>query len=345
LATLDKNQSLWSGKFGPMLIAEIGGNHEGDFNYAKKLVDLAIDSNVDVIKFQIYKAKTLVNKKLSLDRFNHFKKFELTKKQIIYLADKCLEANLKYSASIWDFNSFEWLKKKINYIKIGSGDLTCYQIINNALRLEKPIILSTGLSNVYEIKKTLSFIKKKNFYNLKKNYIALLHFTSSYPCPSEDINLNAMINLNKMGYPVGYSHHHIKIYPLEIAYILGAQILEFHFTDKKQGKVFRDHKVSLTNDNVKNFIKKIKNINSYKGSYKKTLVDSEISAGHHLSFRRGLYLKKQLKKNEKVLEKNLISLRPKTQDGLDSTEYFKLIGRKAKKNISAFQILKRNYFY
>ena len=90
------------GKNGPLLIAEIGGNHEGDFEYAKKLTKLAIKSNVDVIKFQLYSGSTLVNQLISPDRFKHFKKFELTKKQHIYLAEMCLNSGIKYLSSVWD---------------------------------------------------------------------------------------------------------------------------------------------------------------------------------------------------------------------------------------------------
>ena len=99
-------KSNWSGKNGPLLIAEIGGNHEGDFAYAKKLTKLAIKSDVDVIKFQIYSGETLVNSLLSPDRFRHFRKFQLSKKQHIYLAEMCLDNGIKYLSSI---NRFQLL--------------------------------------------------------------------------------------------------------------------------------------------------------------------------------------------------------------------------------------------
>ena len=96
--------SVWVGKNGPLLIAEIGGNHEGNFDKANYYLDLAIQSGVDCVKFQLYSGDTLVNKKLSLSRNQHFKKFELSKDQHIELAQKCLTRGVKYNASVWDLS-------------------------------------------------------------------------------------------------------------------------------------------------------------------------------------------------------------------------------------------------
>ena len=120
---------IWNGKYGPLIIAEIGGNHEGNFNYAKKLVQKAIKSGVDVVKLQIYDGQNLVSKIESKKRFNHFKKFELTKNQHIYLAKLCKKNKVGYSASVWSVNSISWINKYLNFYKIGSGDLTAYPII------------------------------------------------------------------------------------------------------------------------------------------------------------------------------------------------------------------------
>ena len=101
--------NFWEGKNGPLLIAEIGGNHEGNFDYAKKLLKLAELSKVDVIKYQIYQGETLVNKKISPSRYKHFKSFELTKKQHLYLADQCKERGIKYLSSVWNKNDLKWI--------------------------------------------------------------------------------------------------------------------------------------------------------------------------------------------------------------------------------------------
>src|SRR3954464_14653481 len=113
---------VFKGKHGPLLIAEIGGNHEGDFEYAKKLAKLAIKSGVDYVKFQIYTGDTLVSSMESPDRNKHFKKFELSKEQHIYLAEMVTEAGILYTSSVWDIDAMEWLDKYITIYKIGSGD-------------------------------------------------------------------------------------------------------------------------------------------------------------------------------------------------------------------------------
>ena len=143
--------NIFKGKNGPLLIAEIGGNHEGDFNYAKKLVGLACNTEVDVIKLQVYYPNTLVNEIIDPIRYDHFKKFILTKDQHIELAEICLKHNKKYLASVWDIDAYNWIDKYSDFYKVGSGDLTALTLIDVIISKKKPIILSTGLSNLDEI--------------------------------------------------------------------------------------------------------------------------------------------------------------------------------------------------
>jgi N-acetylneuraminate synthase/N,N'-diacetyllegionaminate synthase len=226
-------KSLWAGKNGPLLIAEIGGNHEGNFTYAKKLVKLAIDSGVDVVKLQLYSGDMLVSPIESKERFKHFRKFELTKKQHIYLANLCRSSGVKYLASVWDLKMLDWIDRYLNFYKIGSGDLTALPVIKEFVKRGKPIILSTGLSNLSEIKNTIKFIQKENKVYKSKNKLAILQCTSSYPTIDEEVNLAVIETLKKStNLTIGYSHHNTGSLALLAAYTLGAEILEFHFTDK-----------------------------------------------------------------------------------------------------------------
>ena len=166
---LMKRKNYWKGKNGPLLIAEIGGNHEGNFNYAKRMAKLAISTGVDAVKFQLYKGSSLVSPVESIERHKHFNKFELTKNQHIQIAKICKKSGVDYLASVWDEEMLEWIDKYLKYYKIGSGDLTAYPIIENLAKRGKPIILSTGLSNLKEIKDVIRFIQKKNkIYKNKK---------------------------------------------------------------------------------------------------------------------------------------------------------------------------------
>ena len=343
MAIIKKQKNSWQGKHGPLLIAEIGGNHEGNFNYAKKLTKLAIKSNVDVIKFQIYTGDTLVNELQSPLRNKHFKKFQLSKKQHIYLAKMCKKNGVKYLSSVWDMSALKWIDKYLDYYKIGSGDLTCYPLIEKFAKKGKPIILSTGLSNLKEVNQSIKFIKSKNpKYKLKKN-LSVLQCTSTYPTLDEEANLNVVKTLSKIkNITPGYSDHTIGSLALKTAYSLGAQVLEFHFTDTRKNKNFRDHKVSLTSEETLEMIKDIKKIKKLLGSDSKKPTKKEIKSGHLKSFRRALYLNKDYFKGQIIKEKDIVTLRP--NNGYDARNYKKLIGKKIKKNINKLEkiLINRN---
>lgn len=326
----------WSGKNGPMLIAEVGGNHEGNFNYAKKLVKLAIKSGVDVVKLQIYKGDELASRYEAKKSNKHYKKFELTKEQHIHLAEICKKNKVIYAASVWDNDSINWIDKYIKFYKIGSGDLTAFPIIENIVKKNKPIILSTGLSTLREIKRTINFILTKNKKYKNSNMLSLLQCTSTYPTLDNEVNLNVIKTLKeKTNLSVGYSHHNKGSLALLTAYALGAEILEFHFTDTRKGKKFRDHKISLNYDETKRLIKDIKKMGLLFGKFTKKPTKSEISSGQITSFRRAVYSKKFLKAGEKLSNTNLVCLRPNF--GLDPRDLKKNLGKKVKKNTFPFQ--------
>ena len=307
------------------MIAEIGGNHEGNFNMAIKQTLLAIKSGCDVIKFQMYKGDTLVNPKEDPGRNKHFKKFELTKQQYIQLAEICKKNKVIFNASIWDTSMIPWVDKYLKFYKIGSGDLTAYPILEDFAKRKKPIILSTGLSTLQEIKKTVNFLKNQNKYYHKKNNLVIMQCTSSYPTLYKDLNLNVIETFKKeFNHLVGYSDHSIGNIALLTAYIKGAQVLEFHFTHNKNKK-FRDHGLSLNLADVKNLINDIKIINKMLGSYKKSPTNKEISSGHIKSFRRSIYAKSHIEIGKKVKKNQIICLRP--DNSTSPTKYSNLLDK------------------
>lgn len=332
----------WTGKHGPLLIAEVGGNHEGDFNYAKKLVMLAIKSGVDIVKLQLYTGSSLVSPVESKDRFNHFKKFQLSKKQHIYLANMCKSHKVKYLASVWDLKMLDWIDKYLDYYKIGSGDLTAYPILKEFALRGKPIILSTGLSNISEIKETIKFIQNQNPKYKNKNNLAVLQCTSTYPTKDKEINLNCIETLKKeTKMTVGYSDHSLGDLALRAAYVKGAEVMEFHFTDTRKNKKFRDHKISLTSNETVNLINDITRLTSLMGSRTKKPTLNEIRSKHIKSFRRGTYPNKLLEKGHVIKLKDLVFLRPNL--GVDARDYKRIIGKKIKKKIKPFEkILMKN---
>lgn len=335
--------NVFIGKHGPLLIAEIGGNHEGNFEYAKKLTKLAIETNVDYVKFQIYTGDTLVSKIESPQRNEHFKKFELSQDQHVYLAEMVKEAGVGYMSSVWNLDAMRWIDRFISIYKIGSGDLTAYPIVMETAKRGKPIILSTGLSTENEILETVNVIQSTNECYKSKDYLALLQCTSMYPIAPKDANLNVMNKLrNLTNLTVGYSDHTEGLKGLFYSIAMGAEVVEFHFTDSRIGKTFRDHNVSLTPAEVKELIAEIRLIKSYQGVSEKKASDIEIETGHLTTFRRAVYPIKPIKQGEPIGAEDLTVLRPNI--GIEAKDYFKLIGKKANIDLQPFQKLSWEYF-
>jgi sialic acid synthase SpsE len=326
----------------PLLIAEIGGNHEGNFDYAKKLTQLAINSGADAVKFQIYTGDTLVSKLESPQRNNHFKKFELSPKQHIELAKMVFDAGKLYSSSVWDVDALDWIDPYVSFYKIGSGDLTAYPILKAIATTGKPLVLSTGLSTENEVVECVKYLQNLNHIYKNHSHLGVLQCTSMYPITQNDAHLEVMKYFKeKYNWTAGYSDHTEGTQALETAVAMGAEILEFHFTDSRDGKSFRDHKVSLTCDEVLILKEKIKSIKALQGQPVKQPLPIEIENGHDLSFRRAVYPSKDINKGEILNESNLTVLRPLS--GIDARDYDKLIGRRILCDVKMHQKLEWDF--
>lgn len=336
-------KNLLVGKHGPLLIAEIGGNHEGDFEYAKELCRLAIETDVDMVKFQIYTGDSLVSREESPVRNKHFKKFELSKEQHIELAEMVQAAGLMYTSSVWDLSAMDWIDPYIPIYKIGSGDLTAYPVLRETAALGKPLIISTGLATETEVLEAVDFIQNCNPVYKDPKMLAVLQCTSMYPIKNSDAHLSVMQAYKaKTGLTVGYSDHTEGVKALQYAVAIGAEVLEFHFTDQREGKEFRDHKVSLMPQEVKELIQEIKLIQAYQGKAQKEPTQIEIDNGHELSFRRAVYPLKNLAAGTQIRPEHLTVLRP--NHGIDAREYDKLIGKTLKVAVREHQKLEWEMF-
>jgi len=338
------NEELWLKRKQPFLIAEIGGNHEGNFAVARELLESAISSGVNCVKFQIYEAKSLVNGLINKGRFDHFKRFELKKSQHIELAKIARSKGVIYNSSVWSIDLLNWIDHYLDFYKIGSGDLTAYPIIKELVKRRKPIILSTGLSSLKEVLETVSFIQKLDEVYCKPEMMCLLQCTSMYPIPLSEANLNVMSDLReRTGLSIGYSDHTEGIDALKIASVMGANVLEFHYTDKRENKLFRDHKVSLVKEEVIELVEFNNKVNLVKGSSLKEIQKIELDNGHDISFRRAVYPNKKIKKGDIISESDLICLRPLV--GTDARNYDSVIGVKAKKDLEPFQSITKSIDY
>lgn len=340
----NKINSIWSGSSGPLLVAEIGGNHEGNFDEAKRLTELAIKSSADCIKFQLYRGDSLVNIKLNPSRNKHFKRFELSKKENLFLVNMCKEAKVIYNASVWDIEMLDWIDPHLTFYKVGSGDMTTFPIIKEFVSREKPILLSTGLSDMNEVTETVHYIQSLNNKYNDPEMLCVLQCTSMYPIPETESNLEVMNKYKSvLGLSIGYSDHTIGSYALKNAAVMGANVLEFHFTDDRREKKFRDHQVSLTCDEVIELKKEIERIYAVKGDGIKKLQKSELDSQHLSSFRRGAYLKKLIKKNQIIKKEDLVFLRPNI--GTHSKDFELVIGSKALRNIEPLEPIYINKDY
>ncbi len=318
------------------LIAEIGGNHEGNFDYALELLQLAIESEVDSIKFQIYSGDTLVNERVDRDRKKHFDRFTFTSDQYKEIASICLENQVDFSASIWNEPQLEEFDDYLSFYKIGSGDLTAFPIIESHCKRGKPIILSTGLSTLKEVQETVNFICECNPIYLEESMLCIMQCTSSYPTPDKELNLEVIRTyLDQFHYPIGYSSHSTNPYALDYAIALGARVLEFHFTDSREGKEFRDHKVSLTKSDVLDLKKRIPFLIDSLGDHSKQPTESEITSDHINSFRRAAYPNKLIPRGTVVSQEDFVFLRP--QEGLQANKIYNVIGKKSLRDLQPME--------
>jgi N,N'-diacetyllegionaminate synthase len=329
---------IFQGRYGPLLIAEIGGNHEGNFDDALRLADLAIASGADVIKFQLYTGDTLVSPVEAPDRHRHFQRFELSRAQHIALAERVMAAGRHYLASVWDLDMLDWIDSYLPFYKIGSGDLSAYPLLKAFAERGKAIVLSTGLSSLAEVMHSVRYLQSINPIYQSPEKLALLQCTSLYPTADQNVHLRAMDTLlAASGLSVGYSDHSIGDLALFVAAARGAQVLEFHFTDQREGKTFRDHAVSLTCEEVKRLCERLTLLRDYLGSAEKLPLAAEISAGHVTSFRRAVYCRRDLRAGDILQAQDLVVLRP--NHGVDARAFDAVIGRRVANDTPAFAAL------
>ena len=305
------------------IIAEIGNNHEGSFNVACKLIKEAKKAGVDAVKFQTFETKNYVNKN-DIERFERLKKFELTKEEFYKLSLLANNNNLKFISTPFDINSAIFLNKIVDYFKISSGDNNYYQLIEQVLKFKKNTIISTGLLNFKGTINLYKFIKKLKFDNSK---IAFLHCVSSYPAEDKEANLLS-ISLLKKNFPftIGYSDHTLGIHAAIAATVIGAKIIEKHFTLDNNYSKFRDHQLSLNPVNMKHLVDSIRSIEYMMGKEQKIIQPSEKK--NLFSMRRSLYLSKDINKNSKIKVKDVSIVRPFVS--LEPFDLNKVVGKAAK---------------
>ena len=348
----------------PFIIAEIGVNHNGDINKAKELIEQAFFSGADAVKFQTFSSNLVVSKNTDLaayqkrstnaeNQYELIKKLELSNDDFIDLKKYSDLLGIEFISTPFDQKSLVFLVEelKVDKLKLSSCDLNNISLLWYAAKYGLPLIISTGMANLQDIENALSIIiharKEKNFprnleeckikileYEKNKKYlenITILHCTTAYPCPFENINLNAMRTIKKkFDLKVGYSDHSIGPEVCLAAASLGASIIEKHFTlsVNMEGP---DHKASMEPRDFSRMVNSIKLIKKSLGVSEKFINDAEIE--NCSIAKRSVYAKENIKEGKIIEINDLIPLRPERENAVPAIRFFDLLGTKSKQNI------------
>ena len=291
-----------------LIIAEIGNNHEGDFELAKEMIDAAAETGADAVKFQTFETENYVSK-IDIQRFVKLKSFELSFKQFEQLSTHAKELDLLFLSTPFDLASADALSHFVDGIKIASGDNNFYPLIENISRYKLPTILSLGLLGIKDVKKTVNFLTQEWSDDEIIDCLAVLHCVCSYPVPKDEANLLAIQHLHEeLDCTVGYSDHVIGNEAAVLSVALGARIVEKHFTLDHNFSDFRDHQLSADVTEMTELVQRIRATEAMLGhNFKKTekCEDSLTSV-----VRRSIIVNKNLKKGDVIKLKDLSWVRP-----------------------------------
>jgi N,N'-diacetyllegionaminate synthase len=328
------------------IIAEAGVNHNGSVEFAKKMIDVAVDAKVDAVKFQTFKAEKVVSryapkaeyqKKRTAADESHLemvRKLELDEVAHEDLLAYCRFRNIQFLSTPFDLESIDLLNKLgLEIFKIPSGEITNLPYLQKIGVLKKEIILSTGMANLGEIEDALDVLTSAG---TKLKDITVLHCNTEYPTPMQDVNLKAMQTIKSAfpGIPVGYSDHTEGIEVSIAAVAMGATIIEKHFTLDKN-ITGPDHKASLEPDELTAMVKAIRNIEKALGSGIKKSSPSELK--NKPIARKSIVAAKNIQKGESFTQENLTVKRPGT--GINAMRWSEVIGQSASKNYQQDELI------
>ena len=328
------------------IIAEAGVNHNGSIELAKKLIDVAVEAKVDAVKFQTFKAENLVSKNAQKadyqventknateTQFEMVKKLELSEDMHYELLSYCKSKNIMFLSTPFDHDSIELLNDLgLEIFKIPSGEIINLPYLRHIGKLNKKVILSTGMADIGEIEDALDILISAG---TKKENIIVLHANTMYPTPMEDVNLKAMVTIgNTFDIGFGYSDHTLGIEVDIAAVAMGACCIEKHFTLDKtmEGP---DHKASLEPDELKAMVKAIRNIELALGSSVKKPSKSEMP--NMQIARKSIVAKIEIKKGDKLSEENITIKRP--GNGINPMRWDEIVGTIAAKDYKEDELI------
>lgn len=327
------------------IIAEVGVNHNGSLQLAKKLVDVAVECGVDAVKFQTFKASRLVTKQAKQadyqtentgkqeSQFDMLQRLELSEKDHEDLVVYCHQKKIEFMSTPFDLQSIHFLNKLgVKRFKVPSGEITNFPYLQMIGRIGKEIVLSTGMANIGEVEAALDVLIQSG---TQRENITILHATTDYPTKMQDVNLRAMKTIEQaFKVSVGYSDHTLGIEVPVAAVALGASMIEKHFT-LDQNMEGPDHKASLEPDELKAMVKAIRNIEVALGDGIKRPSKSEEK--NMFVARKSLVAACDIEEGDVFSEQNLTVKRPGT--GISPMRWNDVIGQLAIKHYKADDLI------
>ena len=328
-----------------LIIAEAGVNHNGDLNLAKQLIDVAAAAGVDLVKFQTFKADSLVTRTakkayyqekatdINESQYTMLRRLELTEAMHHQLISHCAIRNVGFLSTGFDIESVSFLLGLgQETFKIPSGEITNLPYLVHVGQIGKAVILSTGMSTLGDIEAAIDVLEKAG---TPRAMITVLHCTTEYPTPMTEVNLRAMQSIQKaFGVAVGYSDHTQGIEVAIAAVAMGATVIEKHFT-LDRNLPGPDHKASLEPAELKAMVKAIRNVEEAMGDGIKRLTPSE--ARNRPVARKSLVAKREIKAGEIFTIENITSKRPGT--GITPMRFEDMLGKKAIRNFSIDELI------
>jgi N-acetylneuraminate synthase/N,N'-diacetyllegionaminate synthase len=329
------------------IIAEAGVNHNGDIVLAKKLIDVAVESGADAVKFQTFDPKTLVTKDASQadyqaenignkeTQYEMLDRLKLKREYHKELQQYAKEKNIIFCSTPFSDSDVDFLDELgIPFFKIGSSDTNNLPLLKYIAEKNKPMIVSTGMSDMEDILEAVSIIRKSG-----NEDIVILHCTTQYPTPTYEVNLHAMLTMKeKCDVLVGYSDHTKGIEVPIASVAMGACVIEKHFTLDKNMEG-PDHKASLEPDELKEMVRMIRNIEKALGAKEKK--PSEITMKVAEVAQKSIISNKDIKAGSVIKKEDLIIKRPGT--GIEPKHLEDMIGKEALVDISKDSLIKWEY--
>ncbi len=293
------------------IVAEIGVNHEGDLNTARRLLALAKESGADAVKFQTFTPERYASAS-DPARLSRVKTFDLGFSGFKTLAEEARLLDVAMFSTAVSDDVVPFIAEHFEAIKIASADIDFEPVIRGAAKTGRPVILSTGLATIEEIETAIHWFRDAAGTADLRDRLVLTHCTTAYPTPVEEANVRAIPFLaERTGLRIGYSNHVIGIEACLAAVTLGACMIEVHFTDCKEGREFRDHSLSCDPGDLKRLVGSIELVRKSLGTYGKSRQPSELPLLS--AVRKGIVAARDLDSGTRLSREDLMFARPATE--------------------------------